>query len=129
MTDPDRRQVRVRRSPRIGVFLLLGAVLGAVVAAVAVLAAPPDPTTPTEQTLGFFVLLLAPAGALLGGLVAGMLSDFVGRKPVLASSDVIFIGGAIGQAVCHTVWAMVSQASPPRLLSFLCACSANSSRR
>ena len=68
-------------------------------------------------------------GALLGGLVAGMLSDFVGRKPVLASSDVIFIGGAIGQAVCHTVWAMVSQASPPRLLSFLCACSANSSRR
>ncbi|KIP05610.1 hypothetical protein PHLGIDRAFT_73996 [Phlebiopsis gigantea 11061_1 CR5-6] len=46
-------------------------------------------------------------GALLGGLVAGMLSDFVGRKPVLASSDVIFIGGAIGQAVCHTVWSMI----------------------
>ena len=47
-------------------------------------------------------------GALIGGLVAGMLSDFVGRKPVLAISDVIFIGGAIGQAVCHTVWSMVS---------------------
>lgn len=46
-------------------------------------------------------------GALIGGLVAGMLSDFTGRKPVLAISDVIFIGGAVGQAVCHTVWSMV----------------------
>ena len=47
-------------------------------------------------------------GALLGGLVAGVLSDYLGRKPVLAVADVIFIGGAIGQAVCHTVWSMVS---------------------
>lgn len=40
--------------------------------------------------------------------MAGMLSDFVGRKLVLAIADVIFIGGAIGQAVSHTVWPMVS---------------------
>ncbi|KAI0631817.1 general substrate transporter [Trametes polyzona] len=46
-------------------------------------------------------------GALIGGLVAGMLSDFLGRRPVLAVADVIFIGGAIGQAVCHTVWSMI----------------------
>ena len=36
-----------------------------------------------------------------------MLSDFLGRRPVLGIADVIFIGGAIGQAVCHTVWSMI----------------------
>ncbi|KAF8761087.1 General substrate transporter [Rhizoctonia solani] len=46
-------------------------------------------------------------GALIGGLAAGMISDFVGRKPVLAGANVVFIGGAIAQAVCHTVAAMI----------------------
>ncbi|KAG9079576.1 myo-inositol transporter [Ceratobasidium sp. UAMH 11750] len=46
-------------------------------------------------------------GALLGGLAAGIVSDFIGRKPVLAVANVVFIGGAIAQAVCHTVSAMI----------------------
>jgi len=36
-----------------------------------------------------------------------MLSDYSGRKPVLGIADIIFIGGAIAQAACHTVWAMI----------------------
>ena len=36
------------------------------------------------------------------------MSDRTGRRLVLGIADVIFIGGAIGQAVCHTVWSMVS---------------------
>ena len=46
-------------------------------------------------------------GALFGGLTAGVLSDRIGRRPVLGIADIIFIGGTIGQAVCHTVWSMV----------------------
>ena len=47
-------------------------------------------------------------GALLGGLVAGAMSDWTGRRLVLGIADVIFISGAIGQAVCRAVWDMVS---------------------
>ncbi|KAG2069398.1 general substrate transporter [Suillus decipiens] len=46
-------------------------------------------------------------GALLGGLAAGAMSDWTGRRPVLGIADIIFIGGALGQAVCHTVWSMI----------------------
>lgn len=46
-------------------------------------------------------------GALLGALGAGTLSDYVGRRLVLGIADVIFIGGAIGQAVSQDVWSMV----------------------
>lgn len=51
-------------------------------------------------------------GALLGGLVAGVMSDWTGRRLVLGIADIIFIGGAIGQAVCHDVWSMVYSISP-----------------
>ncbi|TFY80856.1 hypothetical protein EWM64_g3159 [Hericium alpestre] len=46
-------------------------------------------------------------GALLGGLGAGVLSDRIGRRPVMGIADILFIGGSIGQAVCHTVWNMI----------------------
>ncbi|KAG2356399.1 general substrate transporter [Suillus spraguei] len=35
------------------------------------------------------------------------MSDWTGRRPVLGIADIIFIGGALGQAVCHTVWSMI----------------------
>lgn len=79
MSGPERRTVRVRRSPRIGVFLALGAALGAIVALIAVASVPPDPQVPTPQALGFLALLLAPVGALVGGGVA-VLIDTVGDR-------------------------------------------------
>jgi MFS family permease len=50
--------------------------------------------------------------------VAGVLSDWTGRRPVLGIADVIFIGGAIAQAVSHDVWSMVRiLGNPVRLQS------------
>lgn len=38
-------------------------------------------------------------GALLGGLAAGAMSDYTGRKLVIALANVVFIAGALAQAV------------------------------
>lgn len=54
-----------------------------------------------------FITSATTLGALLGGLAAGIMSDWTGRRAVLGIADVIFIGGAIAQAVCHTVWSMI----------------------
>jgi predicted phage tail protein len=81
MSEPQRREVRVRRSPRIGVFLAIGAIVGALVAVIAGNLAPGDPTTPTIQAVGFLIVLLAPVGALLGGVVA-LLVDRASERSV-----------------------------------------------
>jgi len=69
----------VRRSPKVGVFLALGAVLGGVVALILIAISPADPQIPVPQALGFLVLLLAPVGALLGGAVA-LVVDAAGER-------------------------------------------------
>ncbi|KAJ3777633.1 general substrate transporter [Lentinula raphanica] len=54
-----------------------------------------------------FITSATTLGALLGGLFAGVISDWTGRKLVLAVADIIFIAGAIVQSVCHDVWTMI----------------------
>ncbi|MFD1720633.1 hypothetical protein [Amnibacterium endophyticum] len=79
MSDPRHEDVRVRRAPKVGVFLGLGAGIGAVVALLAVALTPPDPQVPTPQAFGFLLLLLAPLGALVLGAVA-VLIDRIGER-------------------------------------------------
>ncbi|KAL1684416.1 Myo-inositol transporter 1, partial [Schizophyllum commune] len=59
------------------------------------------------RLLPTFISSATTLGALLGGLCAGILSDWIGRKPVVAIADAIFIAGAVGQAVSHDVWSMI----------------------
>lgn len=47
-------------------------------------------------------------GALIAGVAAGALADQIGRKWVIAIADVVFVVGAIMQAVAHHLWVMIA---------------------
>ena len=66
----DGRQVRLRRGPRIGAFLVVGLVVGAVAGLVAGLLAPPSAQYPTSQVVAFLALILGTIGVLIAGAVA-----------------------------------------------------------
>ena len=87
MSEGDRRTVRVRRSPRIGVLLALGVVLGVLAAVVITLLVPADSRYSTGQVLGYIVLLTAPAGAVLGGVVAIALDALGTRRARTATAE------------------------------------------
>lgn len=80
--------VRVRRSPKYGVFLVLGAALGILAAMILTFAFhgsdQPSANTSIEysqtQVFGFVALVCVPVGIALGGVVALVLDRVVGRR-------------------------------------------------
>ena len=87
MSDPDRRPVRVRRAPKVSVFLVAGLLVGIVAALIIVVVTPADGQYPTSQVLGFLVLLLAPIGAVLGGVVAVVLDAVATRRARILEAE------------------------------------------
>ncbi len=78
----------MRRSPKIAAFLLLGAVLGVLVALILTFSfgGPADESTYTGmvyssgQIFGFLLLGCVPAGVALGGVTALILDRTIGRR-------------------------------------------------
>jgi hypothetical protein len=62
--------VRIRRAPKIPVFLVLGGVLGAVVTLIVTALFPADPSVGFAALYGYFVLYGIPIGVVVGALVA-----------------------------------------------------------
>lgn len=69
-TPAERREVTIRRAPRYVPFLIVGALVGVVAAAVVAYAMPGDATFDPGAVFGFFLVMFAAAGALLGALLA-----------------------------------------------------------
>jgi hypothetical protein len=61
--------VTIRRAPRIWSFMITGAFVGIIVAAIITLASPIDPAVGVMPTFGFFALFGFAIGLILGGLV------------------------------------------------------------
>lgn len=66
----ERDSVRVRRSPRYGRFLILGAGVGALATFIATNLFPIDPSVGFGALFGYLLLFGVPIGAAIGGLVA-----------------------------------------------------------
>lgn len=85
--DDEIQRVRVRRAPKIPVFLVLGAALGIFVAMILTFAfdgsanpAPNGAVYSSGQVFGFLALICGAAGLALGGVVALILDRTVGRR-------------------------------------------------
>lgn len=83
----ERDSVRVRRSPRYGRFLILGAGVGAVATFIATNLFPIDPSVGFGALFGYLLLFGVPTGAALGGLVAVILDVVNSRRARILEAE------------------------------------------
>jgi len=65
----ETQQVSIRRAPKLGVFLVLGALVGAFVTLILTSLFPADPNVGFAASFAYFCLYGVPAGLVLGALV------------------------------------------------------------
>ncbi|WP_026552819.1 hypothetical protein [Arthrobacter sp. H20] len=78
--SPARREVIVRRAPRFAPFMGLGVLVGVIVAAIVAYAGPGDATLTRESIFGFFIMVFAIPGLLLGALLVLVLDRISVRR-------------------------------------------------
>jgi hypothetical protein len=93
VTDDERTtdtvtEVRVRRAPRLPVFLVLGALLGAIATfIVTATVGQVDPKVGFAATFGYFCLYGVPAGVVVGALIALLLDRRSQRRSRIVSAE------------------------------------------
>ena len=79
--------VRVQRSPRYSRFMLAGAIVFAVIAAVLTFAFPENPTYDRAAVFGFLLAVCATIGVTLGAVLALLLDRRATRRAKTAAAD------------------------------------------
>jgi hypothetical protein len=80
-------EVRIRRVPKFGRFLVLGAGLGAVVTFILTASFPSDPNVGFGPLFGYFLIYGVPAGVVLGAVVALALDRFSNRRSASVTAE------------------------------------------
>ncbi|WP_427015588.1 hypothetical protein ACQCSX_12230 [Pseudarthrobacter sp. P1] len=75
----ERREITVRRAPKLVPFLVLGGILGIIAAAIVAVVGPGSDEFDRSTVFGFFAVLLAIPGVGLGA-VAALAFDLAGRR-------------------------------------------------
>jgi NhaP-type Na+/H+ or K+/H+ antiporter len=87
-TTETTTEVRVRRAPRLPVFLVLGAVVGAILTLIATATiGHVDPKVGFAATFGYFCVFGVPAGIALGALVGLLLDRRSQRRARVVSAE------------------------------------------
>jgi hypothetical protein len=87
----DKREVTIRRAPRLPVFLVIGGAVGAIVTLIVTSLYPADPHIGFAATFGYFLLYGVPTGVALGAIV-GLVIDRVSAsraKTVTVEREVV----------------------------------------
>ena len=79
-SDDSATRVRIRRAPKFSVFLVLGAVLGIVVALILTASFPVDPKVGFGPIFGYFAIYGFVGGILVGSVVALIFDRVLGRS-------------------------------------------------
>ncbi|MCA4134734.1 hypothetical protein [Arthrobacter sp. M4] len=76
----ERRDVVVRRAPRFVPFMILGGIIGIILAAFVAYGLPGDPSFERSAVFGFFTVGFAAAGVILGSVAALILDRVSVRR-------------------------------------------------
>jgi hypothetical protein len=80
-------EVRVRRAPRIPVFLIIGGALGALATLILASLYPTDPKIGFGTLVGYLMLFGVPAGVALGGIVAIVIDLVTTRRARVLAAE------------------------------------------
>ncbi|GAB4098270.1 hypothetical protein [Sinomonas halotolerans] len=84
---PEQRQITVRRAPKYVPFLVTGGVLGIIAAAIVSFSAPAPQDYTQESVFGYFMVLFAGAGVLVGAVAALVLDRISLRRAQRATVE------------------------------------------
>lgn len=89
MSEPGTEitEARLRRAPRLPVFLILGAVLGVIAALVLTALGNLDPKVGFGATFGYLCLWCVPIGLVIGALVAIVIDQVSRRRARLVTVE------------------------------------------
>ncbi len=88
-TSDDRAtRVRIRRAPKFSVFVVLGAIVGILVALILTASFPIDPTVGFGPIFGYFAIYGFVGGILVGSLVALIFDRILSRRTKTVSVTV-----------------------------------------
>lgn len=87
MSDQTQTEVRVRRAPKFGAFIAVGAVVGALVTLVLTSLFPVDPSVGFVALFAYFCIFGVPAGVALGAVLALILDRRSSKRSKLVEAE------------------------------------------